>query len=707
MSTHPVSTLRNIVLLGHGSVGKTSLADLILYKAGVSKRLGSPEDGTSFLDIDEEEKQLHHSVTSHLCHFEHKGARINLFDAPGMPDFVGQVVGAMRAAETAVITVDAPNGVEIDTRKSFQHAGQRGLARMIVINKCDCDAGHLVNVIESIRDHFGAACVPINIPLVSGEEFSGVVSAVNPPEAPPEGAVTDVQAAHRQLMDAAVETDEELMMRYLEDEPISSEERDTAVAKAVAAGTLIPIFCTCVKSDVGVAELMDAIAQYAPSPADLPRHVMKNGEDDITVEPDPSGPLVAQVVKTRIDPYISRMSYLRIYSGTLKRDSQVHIVQSDQNIKIGQLIDVQGGEHDQIDEAGPGEIVAVVKIEDLHTGNTLTDGSDDIVMPPMAFPRPMIGLAVEPKSQADQAKITDSLHKIEEEDPTFVVHHEEETHELVMEGMSELHLQLIQNRLHNRDKVDVVTHEPKIPYRETVTGEAEGMYRHKKQSGGSGQFAEVHMKLTPCPRDIDPEEYFTKERFEGMREYHYDPDINFGFVDRISGGSIPNQFIPAVEKGLREQLAQGVLAGFPVQDVVVELFFGKYHSVDSNETAFKIAARSCFRELFEKAKPSLLEPVVSLEVTVPSGAIGDITGDLSTRRGRMENMEEIPGGFTVIHASAPLAELMTYARGLSGITGGQGSFTMEFNHYEPVPGQEQKRVIEQTNAEKELAGSGS
>jgi elongation factor G len=396
------------------------------------------------------------------------------------------------------------------------------------------------------------------------------------------------------------------------------------------------------------------------------------------------------------------MSYLRIYSGTLKRDSEVHIVQSGRNVKLGQLLDVQGGDYNPVEEAGPGEIVAVVKIEDLHIGNTLTDGSGDVVMPPMAFPRPMIGLAVEPKSRADQAKIADSLHKIEEEDPTFVVHHEEQTHELVMEGMSELHLQLIQNRLHNREKVDVITHEPKVPYRETVTGEAEGSYRHKKQSGGSGQFAEVHMRLSPCPRNIDPDEFFDKTRFDGMRNYTYDPDLNFGFVDRISGGSIPNQFIPAVEKGLREQLALGVLAGFPVQDVIVELFFGKFHSVDSNETAFRIAARTCFRQLFAKANPSLLEPFVALEITVPSSAIGDVSGDLSARRGRMERMEEIPGSFTVIHATAPLSELLAYARVLSDITGGQGSFTMEFNHYEPVPAQAQKKIVE---SDKELAGS--
>lgn len=692
MSTHPVSTLRNVVLLGHSSVGKTSLADLLIYKAGVSRRLGSPEQGTSFLDIDDEEKQLHHSVTWHLCHFERGGARINLIDAPGLPDFVGQVVGAMRAAETALIAVDAHRGVELDTRKSFQHAGNAGLARMVVINKCDCDHSHLPELMDSLREHFGSACVLLNVPIVSGADFTGVVSTVDPPASSPPGAVFDPREIHREVMDRAVESDEDLMLRYLDDEPISLAERQAAIARAVAAGNLIPVFCTCVKSDIGVDDLADAIAAFAPSPESLPRYVLK-GEDEIPIEPNPFGPLVAQVVKTRIDPFVSRMSYLRIYSGTLKKDASIHVVQGGRDVRVHQLIDVQGGAYEPVEEAGPGEIVAVVKLDDLHTGNTLTDGSDDVRMPPLAFPKPMIGLAVEPKSRADQAKIATALHKIEEEDPTFVVHHEHQTHELVMEGMSELHLQVVQNRLHEREKVDIITHEPKIPYRETITAASEGSYRHKKQSGGSGQFAEVHMRLSPCPRGIVPAEWFIRERFDGMREYHYDPEMNFAFVDCISGGSIPNQFVPAVEKGVREQMQQGVLAGYPVQDVVVELFFGKYHSVDSNEMAFRIAARTCFRELFAKAKPALLEPLVGVEITVPAASIGDVSGDLSSRRGRMEGMEDIPGDYTAIHAKAPLVEMMTYARILSGITGGQGSFTMELSHYEPVPAIEQHRIL--------------
>ncbi|MCA9046549.1 MAG: elongation factor G, partial [Planctomycetaceae bacterium] len=319
------------------------------------------------------------------------------------------------------------------------------------------------------------------------------------------------------------------------------------------------------------------------------------------------------------------------------------------------------------------------------------------------FPKPMIGLAVEPKSQADQAKISGALHKIEEEDPTFEVHREEQTHEMVIQGMSELHLQLVQQRLHSREKVDVVTHQPKVPYRETVMSDAEGSYRHKKQSGGSGQFAEVHLRISPCPQDVVPEEYFTKDQFPSLRSYHYDPELNFCFVDRVSGGSVPNQFIPAVEKGIRERMTKGVLAGNQIQDVVVELFFGKDHPVDSNETAFKMAGSYCLREIFQQAKPALLEPVVSMEITIPSDKIGDISGDLNTRRGRLEGMDEAPGGVTTVHAKAPLAEVMTYARALSSLTGGQGSFTLEFSHYEMVPGNEQAKIIAAAKQEEEAS----
>ncbi|MEW4490481.1 elongation factor G [Thalassoglobus sp. JC818] len=698
MPKHPVAELRNVVLVGHGAVGKTSMADLILYKAGVNSRVGSPNDGTSFLDVDDEEKQLHHSISSHVCHFEHKNTRINLLDAPGMPDFVGQVIGALRAAETALIAINAPHGIEVNTRKSFQHAANRGLARMIVINKCDDENVHLPELLESIREQFGQACVLMTVPIGTGPEMSGVMNTVQVPNQIPEGIDFDLANLNQQLIEAVVEADEELMNRYFEGEELGPEELAPAITQAIVAGTLIPVFCTAVKCDIGVTELMDAIADYAPSPDQLRRHVISNG-NEIEVVPDANGPLVAQVVKTRIDPYVSKVSYLRIYSGTLHKDDSVHVVGTKSSIKIHQLNEVQGNTLEPVNEAIAGNIVAVTKVEDLHTGNTVTDGSDEITMPPIAFPKPIVGLAVEPKSRADQARISNALHKIEEEDPTFLVHREEQTHEMVMEGMSELHLQLIERRLHDREKVDIVTHEPRIPYRETVTGEAEGSYRHKKQSGGAGQFAEVHLRISSCPHDINPEEYFTKDRFASMRSFHYDPEWNFCFVDRVTGGSVPNQFIPAVEKGIREQMIAGVISHNQVQDVVVELYFGKDHPVDSNETAFKSAAAHCFKELFQKSRPALLEPIVQLEITVPSDKIGDITSDLNTRRGRMEGMEEVPGGFTMIHAKAPLAHVMTYARSLSSVTGGQGSFTMEFATYELVPPNEQSKVMEQASQE--------
>ncbi|MEZ6062082.1 MAG: elongation factor G [Planctomycetaceae bacterium] len=701
MPKHPVSELRNVVLVGHGSVGKTSLADLMLFESGEKKKVGSPDDGTSNLDVDDDEKDRHHSVTSHICHFEHANARINLLDAPGMPDFIGHAIGALRAAETALVTINARAGIEVNCRRAFQHAGNRGLGRFIIVNKCDEEDIDLPALVDSIQQQFGAACALMNVPVGIGASLSGVVSTVRPPESIPDGVTLDVAAANQRVIDAAVEADEDLMMRYLEEAAISPDEIDAAIVKAVVAGTLIPVFFTSVKMDVGVKELMDGIAAYAPSPKQLQRHVTVDGEDQ-AVDPDANGPLVAQVVKTRIDPYLSKVSYIRIYSGTLKRDSQVHVVGQNGAVKVHQLLDFQGGEYDQVDEAIAGNIVAVTKIDDFHTGNTLSDGSDRIKMPPIAFPRPMISLAVEPKSQADQTKISLALHKIEEEDPSFHVHHEEQTHELLMEGMSDLHLKLIEKRLHDREKVDIITHEPRIPYRETITGEAEGSFRHKKQSGGSGQFAEVHLKLSAFPHGVSLDEYINKDRFPHLRTYNHDEQLHFVFIDRVSGGSVPNQFIPAVEKGIREQMVRGVIAGYQVQDVVVELFFGKDHPVDSNETAFKIAGAHCFKELFEKARPSLLEPIAALEVTVPNAHIGDITKDLNTRRGRMEGVDEIPGGFSVIHAKVPLANVKTYARTISSLTGGQGSFTMEFSSYELLPPNEQQQVIEE--AKRHAAG---
>jgi elongation factor G len=692
MAKHQAADIRNVALIGHGAVGKTTLADLLLFKSGAATRAGSVDDGSSLLDTDEEAKHHKHSITSTVVHFSHAGKYINVIDTPGYPDFIGQAIGALRAVETAVVVLSASAGIEVNTRRTFNLAGQEGLGRMVVVNKCDLDNLNFERILDSLQETFGSACVPMNLPVGLGSGFSAVVSTLNVPASVPAGAVADPKEWNQPMMDAIVEADESLMERYLEGEQLTPQEISSGLSKAVAAGTLIPVFFTSFKSGVGVPELMDALAEYALSPVELPRKATNAAGQEVTLTPDPNGPLVAEVFKTRIDPFVARMSFIRLFSGTLKKDMSVH-AHGAKAIKVPQLLEMQGHQHVNLDEATAGDIVVVVKVEDLAVGDTITKDAHTFTLPPLKFPTPMIGLAVEPKSRADQQKISGALQKIAEEDQTFTITRETQTHELVIHGMSELHLQMMKERVHKRDKVEMISHAPKIPYRETVAGHAEGFYRHKKQSGGSGQFAEVHFRISAVPHGIKPEEYFTKERFLNMRSFHYDPALNSAFIDRVSGGSVPNNFIPAVEKGVKERMDKGVIAGFQVQDVATELFFGKDHPVDSNETAFRTAGSMCFRNIFREAKPSLLEPIVTAEITVPADKLGDITSDLNGRRGRVEGMDNAPGGFQVIRAKAPLSEMMTYARSLSSMTGGQGSFTLEFSHYDVVPPNEQQKIV--------------
>jgi len=696
MSKFKPEDIRNISLVGHGATGKTTMADLLLFKNGVGSRAGSVDDGTSVLDSDDEEKDRKSSVTSTVIHVERDGKRLNLIDTPGFPDFIGQVPGALRASETALLVINAGSGIEVNTRRTFAEAENAGVARMILVNKCDMDNIDVDELMSEIQSNLGQACVPLNVPVGISGNFSGVVSTLNIPSDVPGDVQMDPNDINQTLMDAIVEADEELMMRFLEGEELSADEVAGGVTKALIAGTLIPVCFASSKTDVGIEELQAALTAFCPSPADVERTA-----GDATVSATADGPFVAQVFKTRIDPFVSKMSYLRIYSGKLGKDASVYNTRSDKNMKVGQLLEVQGGGQDPVDDASAGDIVALVKVEDLNAGDTLTVDGSGIVMGEIEFPKPMVMLAVEPKSRADQTKISGALQKVEDEDQTFVITREAQTKELVMQGMSELHLQIVAERMRKRDKVEVVTKKPKIPYRETVSGAAEGHYRHKKQSGGAGQFGEVHFRISACPPDVDPDEFFTKDRFLNMRNVNYDEKLNYAFVDRITGGSIPNNFIPAIEKGVKERMEQGVIAGYQVQDVVCELFFGKDHPVDSNETAFKTAASMCFRNIFQESKPSLLEPIVSIEIMVPGDKLGDITSDLNTRRGRMEGMDGAPGGFQVLKAKIPLAEIMTYSRSLSSMTGGQGTFTYEISHYEMVPPQEQTKIVAQAAREKE------
>jgi len=692
MSKFKSEQIRNIVLVGHGAVGKTTLADQMLFKAGVGSRAGSVDDGTSQLDTDDEARQHHFSISSAMMHFEHHGLRVNVIDTPGYPDFVGQVISAICAAETALITINATAGIEANTRRTFELAGKAHLARVIVINKLDQENVNFAELVDVIQESFGKICVPINVPCGAGANFHGVKSTLQT-HTEKNGSVVDPAAYGSAVMDIIAETDDELMERYLDGQELTADEVLGGVNKAISTGALVPIVCACAKSGIGVPELMDAITDFALSPGELVRHGMADSGQEVEVQAAEEAPFVAQVFKTRIDPFVSKMSFIRVLSGRLTKDSMVKDMRTGRGVKIHQMLDVQGGQVEAIEEAHAGDLVVVAKVDEFQVGDTLVNGDRGLTLPMLNFPTPMIGLAVEPKSRADQQKISGALHKIEEEDPTFRITRDPQTHEMVMRGMSDLHLQIVQERLHKRDKVDVVTHAPKVPYRETISGRAEGSYRHKKQSGGSGQFAEVHLRVYALPQGIDPKTYFTRDSFESLRDVHYDAELNFAFLDCVSGGTVPNQFIPAVEKGVRERMERGVLAGYQIQDLAVALFFGKDHPVDSNEAAFRTAGSNCFRDVFKQAKPSLLEPVMHLEINVPGEKLGDVTGDLNTRRGRMEGIDTLGGGMQVIQARAPLAELMTYARSLSSMTGGQGSFSMEFSHYEPVPPNEQHKIV--------------
>lgn len=685
MAGYKTEDIRNVALVGHGGTGKTTLADLFLFKGGVNNRAGSVDDGSSVFDTDDDEKERKSSITSSLGHITHSEKRINFIDTPGYPDFIGQVSGAVAAVETAVCLINAGAGIEVNSRRVMQMAEEAGIARAIVLNKCDGDNIDFDGVISSIQESFGIQCIPINVPDQVGGGFSAVTATLGG-----DGEYTEP------LTDCIVEADEELMEAYLESGELSADDAAGGITKAIAAGTLVPIFCVSARADVGVSELLDGIATMLPAPGDVAR----TAADGAELKADASGPLAAQIFKTRIDPFVAKMNFVRVYSGTLKKDASVTNRATDKSVKIGTLNEVQGGELNGMDAAVAGDLAAIVKVDGLDVGNVL----GDVDLPEIKFPRAMVGWAIEPKTTADQQKISGAIAKIQDEDQTFQVVRDQQTKEMVVYGMSELHLQILIERILSRDKVGVNTKTPRIPYREACTGQAEGSYRHKKQSGGSGQFAEVHFKIEALPKEIEPEEHFTKARFESMREFHYDETLNYAFVDRVTGGSVPNNFIPAVEKGIKERMEQGVLAGYQVQDVACALFFGKDHPVDSNETAFKTAASMCFRDVFKQAKPVLLEPIVAIEITIPADKLGDITSDLTTRRGRMEGMDSAPGGFQVVKGMVPLAEVQDYARGLSSMTGGQGSYTYEPSHYEVVPANEQTKIIAAAEKEKEEEG---
>ena len=662
--------IRNIALVGHGHCGKTLLAEAMLHKAGMVTRLGTPDDGTSTSDFDDEEKERKTSVDAGILHATWKDRHINIIDTPGYADFVGQVVTGLAAVETAVLVVNAANGIEVGTRRLYDMAVKRGLALAIVVNKSDAENVDLLGLADELQSAFGNACKMVTVPVGQSHDLTGVVNALSHSEGE---ALADLGEANRNLIESIVEADEALMERYFADETISAEELEATFGKAMAAGSLIPVFFTSARQEVGIEDLLDAVASHFPSPVSGAKAKAIQGEGEaateVELEADPAGNLAGIVFKITSDPFVGKLGFLRIWRGTLTADSTAHIDDERKEVRFAQLLRVQGKQHTPVAEAVAGDIIATSKIEELAVGRTVWQG-EDLRVAGAEYPIPMYSLAVEPKSRGDEGKISSALARLGDQDPTLAVRHDRQTAELVLSGLGDMHLNVALSRMKRMFQVEVTTKPPKIPYHETIHGKADGHYRHKKQTGGAGQFGEVFLRVEPMERGA-----------------------GFEFVDDIFGGAIPKQFLPAIEKGIRECLDEGVIAGYPVQDVKASVYDGKYHDVDSKEIAFKIAGRRAFEDAIGKAKPVLLEPIVDLEVTIPATFMGDITGDLNSRRGRIQGMDAGPGGLQIIRAKAPLAEVATYNTQLRSMTGGQGSYSMSFSHYEPVPGNVQQQIV--------------
>jgi elongation factor G len=676
----PYSTgdIRNVLLVGHGGCGKTTLADAMLFAGGAVTRKASVADRSSFSDFEKEEKEHGHSIYASVLHLDHLGKRINIIDAPGSPDLLGHAIACLPAVETVAVVINAQSGIEVVTRRVMEIARSLDLPRAIIINKIDLPEVELEKLVAQLQSTFGHECLPINLPTGKGKAVVECLLNKNG-----ESDILSVPDAHTAILDQIVELDETLMERYLGGEEPNYEVLHAPFEKAMDEAHVVPILFADAKSGVGVPELLDSIAKHFPSPLEgNPRPFLSfraggsgsagqpQEEVPFAYQPDASKPLLAHVFKVTTDPFVGKLAVFRVHQGKCSGQSQVYIGYNKKGIKLGHVFHLQGREHREANEIIAGDIGAVAKIDEIHANDVLHDDHslDSVHLRPLTFPTPMYGLAITPKARGDEQKISIQLAKIAEEDPTFRWSTDRQTHEVVINGLGELHLRLVLEKLANRG-LHVDTKPPKIAYRETISAGSDGHHRHKKQTGGAGQFGEVFLRIEPL------------ERGKG-----------FEFVNEVFGGSIPGQYIPAVEKGVRDLLDQGVVAGYPLQDVRVAVTDGKHHPVDSKEVAFRTAGKFAFKEAVLKAKPVLLEPIVNMEVTVPEDKMGAITGDLSGKRGRIVGTDILPGGMAQIKATAPLSEVMQYQSQLKSVTGGQGSFVMELSHYEPVPPLVQQQI---------------
>ncbi|HYD94162.1 MAG TPA: elongation factor G [Noviherbaspirillum sp.] len=674
----PYSTeaIRTIALLGHTASGKTSVAEALLHRAGMIGSPGSLERGTTVCDYDPLERKYQHSLTSAVTHLDVRDARIHLLDTPGYPDFIGQAITALAAVETAAVVINAQNGIEMITARMMELAKQRNMCRMIIVNKIDAENVDLPALVARIQETFGKECLPINLPADGGTRV--VDCFFNPSGA---SDFSSVEAAHRALVDQVVEVDADLMALYLEQGEIEPEQLHAPFEQALREGHLVPVCFVSARNGAGIAELLDVFVRLMPNPAEGNPPLFyrdddnaPDGKKEIRALPDPAQHVLAHVFKITVDPYIGRIAVFRIHQGTVRRDSMLYIGDGRKPFKVAHLYMLQGKEQVEVQQAVPGDICAVAKIEDMVADAVLHDAAEDdhIHLRPSTLPTPIFGLAIEPKKRGDEQRMWEILQKLTAEDPCLKVEHQPSTNETVLLGLGELHLRTALERMMEVYRIEVATHPPKIAYRETIAGHAEGHHRHKKQTGGAGQFGEVFLRIEPLPRGA-----------------------GFEFVDEVKGGTIPGQFIPAVEKGIRQVLEAGPLAGFPMQDVRVIVYEGKSHPVDSKEVAFATAGRKAFIDAVMKARPMVLEPIVNIEIVSPEECMGDITGDLSSRRGQISGMRTVQATTLVVSGQVPLSELNGYQSRLHSTTAGRGSYTVEFSHYDIVPPATQQRMVAQ------------
>ncbi len=684
------TSIRNIALAGAAGSGKTLLAERLLFSAGAIRALGSLERGTTVSDYDPQERALQHSLDPAILTFEHAATRIHLLDTPGYPDFLGRTLSVLEAVEAIAVVVSAVNGPDSVTQRLMDFARDRGLCRLLIVNKIDSRDARCAEVLERLREQFGPQCLPINLP--SGG--AAVTDCFFRPRSAPVD-ISTVEAAHTHIVDQIVELDEPLMALYLEQgEALTPEQLHAPFEQALREGHLVPVCFASAENGAGVPELLEIFTRLMPNPAEgNPPRFLKGesrGEgrpravDDqtpgpasapqrVAVSPDPDRHVVAHVFRIVIDPYVGKLGAVRVHQGTVRPGSQLFVGDARKPFKVAHLYRLLGKDTLEITQAGPGDICAIAKVEELHRDAVLHDSHDEdqYFLDPVALPPPMLGVAIEPQRRGDEQRLADALHKLTAEDPCVRIEQHAALNETVLYGAGELHLRVLLERMSQRYGVQIKTHPPSIPYRETVTQPAEGHSRHKKQTGGAGQFGEVFLRVEALGRGA-----------------------GFEFVDEVVGGAIPGQFIPAVEKGVRQVLSEGALAGFPLQDIRATVYDGKHHPVDSKEVAFVSAGRKAFLDAIRKAHPIVLEPIVRLEITAPASAIGDISGDLATRRARINGNNTLPGQLATVSALVPLSEIADYQSRLKALTGGQGSYVMALSHYDPVPLRRQQELVQ-------------